>query len=609
MPASKAKSLLLVILGLSFWAAFHGMAPAYNGYDLELGSVQFPARQFARFGVLFSLLGSMGAVCVAVGLTGLFPKGKAREARWFVPIATLVGMLVPALIRFAVLQGGAITDDESAYRFSAELLASGRLTVESHPLRLFFDHAFIINDGRMYSQYFLGWPALMALSLPFGGAGYLNAIISGATVPGLYKLAEAFVGARWARLAVLLFLTAPMIQIAAATQMSHTLTLGLLVYAVLFGTMTERGSRPWVHAAFGLFLAMAFFVRPLSVVGVALPWGLLWLWRQVRGPRSWRNLLAFAVPVVALGAIFLWFNAELTGSPFKTAYQRAFEYATQNDFRFTHVGEHRAGQRVLATSGGLPEIIAIVSHALVRLNWSLFGWPASLLLLPFAIGARRSALWWASIGTYIVSHSWLHDPGVDSFGPTHWFEMALPVIMLTTLGCERATGWARAISGDFARFPAYLVASLIACSLLLFSPYRLQAVAEIGEMTTRPLRAIEDAGIENAVVFSDRPWAMRCVRHGVAPHHFVAWWPVNDPDFSNPVLWANHLSISQDRRLLDSFPGRTGYLASWNASSCKMSLIPMDEASEERTPNGFMRMKNGQRVLYTNDISPTGRAD
>ena len=321
MHATNVKPILMVLLGLSFWAAFHVMAPAYNGFDLELGSVQFPARQFARFAVLFGTLGFAGAVCVAVGLTELRPTWAERELRWFVPVAAGVGVLIPTLIRYGVLGGGVLTDDESVYRFSAELLASGRLSVESHPLRLFFDHAFIVNDGRMYPQYFLGWPVLMALSLPFGGPGYLNAIISGATVPGLYKLAEKLVGARWAKLAVVLFLSSPMIQIAAATQMSHTATLAFLVYAILFATMAQLGARPWTHAIFGLLLGVAFFIRPLSAVGLALPWGLLWLSQQARAPRHWRNILAFTLPVFVLAALFLWVNTELTGSAFKTGYQ------------------------------------------------------------------------------------------------------------------------------------------------------------------------------------------------------------------------------------------------------------------------------------------------
>ncbi|MGB5809420.1 MAG: hypothetical protein WBG86_02745 [Polyangiales bacterium] len=607
MRSTQVTSLLLLLLGLSFWAMFQFIGPVYGNYALGLGSIQFPATQFVRFAIIYGILGTAGAVCVAVAMTELRPHWQNRELTAFVPIATLIGVLVPAFIRFGVLGGGAITDDESAYRFSAELLASGRLTAPSHPLRLFFDHAFLVNDGRMFSQYFLGWPAIMALAVPFGADGYLNALISGATVPALYRLVEISVGKHWGRLAVLVFLTSPMLQVAAATQMSHTSVLAALVAAILFGTLALRGGRPRVHAAFGFFLALAFFIRPLSAVGVALPWGALWTWQQMRPGRRVPNILAFVAPVLVLGAVFLWVNAELTGSAFKTAYQRAFEYAADNNFRFTHVGEHRAGARVLSNSGGVAAMLATVTNGLVRLNLSLFGWPASLILLPVAVGLRKTSVWWASIGSYIVLHFWLHDPGIDSFGPTHWFEISLPILVLTTFACQRATRWAGAVSTDALRFPAYLVGAFMVASVFLFSPYRLKAVSDIGEMSTRPLAAVAEAGLRDAIVFADRPWAMRCVRLGVAPNHYVYWWPLNDPDFENSVLWANHLSLEADRALLKTFPGRTGYVTAWNASKCAMALIPLERAPTDRIPNGIMRSKNGSAWRYTDDIPVTGQ--
>ena len=46
----------------------------------------------------------------------------------------------------------------------AETLALGKLKIQSPPGPGFFDRTFMINDGFLYAQYFLGWPALM---MPF----------------------------------------------------------------------------------------------------------------------------------------------------------------------------------------------------------------------------------------------------------------------------------------------------------------------------------------------------------------------------------------------------------------------------------------------------------
>ncbi|MBW1831611.1 MAG: hypothetical protein JRJ10_07920 [Deltaproteobacteria bacterium] len=600
-PQSNTSALLWILLGLSFWAAFQFMAPAHDGYTLGLGNTDFPSYRFVVFTTFYALLGGVGAICLAIGMTRWRSKRSFGKTRWFLLVTTGLGVIVPVAIRWLVLQGGAVADDESVYRFSAELVASGRLTAPSHPLKLFFDHAFMVNDGRMFSQYFLGWPAIMAIGVPFGATGYVNCLVSAATVPALYELLKRTVGVDWARLGVLVFLTSPMIQIAAATEMSHTSALGILVYAMWFANLALHDGGPGTHFGFGLSLALAFFIRPASAVAVALPWGLLWLWRQV-SRREFVNILWFCIPAVGLAALFLFVNAEQTGSPFGTAYQRAFAYGIENGLRFSHVMPERADGTVMLGAGGIPELLSTVSSGLVRLNMSAFGWPLSFAFLPLAIGLQRASGWWASVGVYVVIHLGVFDAGIDTFGPTHWFEMALPVLVLTMLGCQRATKWAEEISPPHAALPRNLLLAFVAGSLLLFSPYRLRAVGEIGAMTLRAPDAVDRGNVHNAVVFVNRPWAARCNPDlGAPPRHFVFWWPVNDPDFENDVIWANHLSVEQDRRLLATFPGREGYISWWNAKPCELELIPLEAAAKMRMPNGHMGP-----ARYTDDHPATG---
>jgi hypothetical protein len=476
-------------------------------------------------------------------------------------------------------------------------------------MKLFFDHAFMANDGSTYSQYFLGWPAIMALGVPLKATGYVNAILSGATIPALYRLLKSFTDVRWARLGVLIFLTSPMIQIAAATEMSHTSSLFALTYALMLADLALRRSVPYASAGFGLFLGAAFFIRPLSAIGVGLPWAIMWLWHQFRSnERPLANVVAFCVPVFALATLFLVANARQTGSPLIVAYQGAFDYGVQNGFRFTHALPSRQCDTPNFVGWNPPRMLGTVTNGLLRLNISLFGWPLSFAFVPAAIGLRRAWLWWASIATYILAHLNLLDPGVDTFGPPHWFEMSLAVLALTVLGGERATKWAHQISAEYTRLPANLVVAFILGSVFLFSPYRLRAVAEIAMMTGEPLQVVKRAKIHNAVIFSSRPWAMNCHRAiSHPPRHFVFWWPVNNPDFDDDVIWANHLSVDQDRKLMATFSGRDGYIALWNRSSCTIELVPIEEAEQEDIPNGLMGGYGGPAQRYSEDHLVTGR--
>ena len=113
--------------------------------------------------------------------------------------------------------------------------------------------------------------------------------------------------------------------------------------------------------------------------------------------------------------------------------------------------------------------------------------------------------------------------------------------------------------------------------------------------------------MHNAVVFVNRPWAAHCDPDvSPTPKHFVFWWPPNDPDFENDVIWANHLSIHQDQKLMAKFPGRAGYISWWDREECAVKLMTLGAAAEIGFPNGFMGPHFGNIRRYTDDLPATG---
>ena len=143
--------------------------------------------------------------------------------------------------------------------FAARLLAAGKLSVPSPPLKLFFDHGFFINDGRLRPFGFLGWPALMAPGVWLGIPGLMNAVYFAASVPPLFLSARTLLGSAWARLALLLWVSSPFLIALAATE-------------AFFGSALEDDV---VREAFALFLQhrqMAKVARELNERGL-LPRG------------------------------------------------------------------------------------------------------------------------------------------------------------------------------------------------------------------------------------------------------------------------------------------------------------------------------------------------
>jgi hypothetical protein len=99
-----------------------------------------------------------------------------------------------------------------------------------------------------------------------------------------------------------------------------------------------------------------------------------------------------------------------------------------------------------------------------------------------------------------------------------------------------------------------------------------------------PFAAVREAGLGRAVVFAPRPFTPQCI---AAPTgHFLFFRPNNDPALRADVLWVNHLSVEEDRRLMARFPGRRGWLLRW-LPGCRASLRPLDEIAPGSVPDGL----------------------
>jgi hypothetical protein len=610
----RVAALLTLLAGATCWAAVLGVAPHYGDFVFDLGSITYLAPGYATFVMYHLFLGGLGALLTGIGVARLLRAPHLEKLaslvggpdRTFLVAATSFAFLVPVAVRLWVLQDAPLTDDESAYRFMAQVLAGGSVTAASPEHKLFYDRLFMINDGRLFAQYFLGWPALMAPAVPLGMTGYVNAVMSALTVPAAHYVGTRLAGPRWGRITVGLYLVAPMLVVGAATELSHTSCLCMIAWshAALEKTRERPGWRA-AHFGFGLFFAAAFFIRPLSALAIGLP--LLWVWlRASTARRDKAGMISFAVPAAVLAVLFLWVNVEQTGSALKPAYQYLIEYAKQNGFRFS---DWHAGTDVTVRNmsfGGPLEALGLMGAGLVRLNTALLGWPVSVAFVPITLGIRRARLLWACIGCFLLFHFPLSDLGVDTFGPVHYTELAWPVLLLTTLGIKVGWLWLRRLRPRqtwLVRLPGTFAMASVAAALLLYVPARIATLSVIADDVNAPFKAVRVGKLGPAVIFSPRPFTPRCDRHGPTPRHFVFWRPNNDPQLQNETLWVNHLSLRADRELMKQFPNRRGWILRYH--ECQPRLERLDGLSEGEVENGWIgnRMTPGGVVpeMYTDE--------
>jgi hypothetical protein len=566
--------------------AFGAIGDTYFGsWVLDLGSLSLPNVRHTYFLFWWTLLGTAAAGFIVVGVTRLMALTRRADAssrdvgsgdRAWIAVLSSAVFVVAVGIRALVLRGAPLTDDESAYRFMAEVLASGRLWVDSPPLKEFFDRVFMINDGRMYGQYFIGWSALMVPGVYVGATGYMNALYAALAVPALYGVVRRLAGPSAARVATLLYLASPMLMVGSATEMSHPSCLTALAwsyYCLLRGR--ERPQAWWTHAGVAFSFGVAFLIRPTSALGVGLPVLVAWLWTTMRAPAAprARALVAFGVPAVVLAGVFFGVNVAQNGSPFVTSYARMQVY--MKEVGYENVGWSAASppsslNDYLLPNRNVRKALAGTSVALARLVYDLFATPVTLMLVGFAWALRPARLAWLSAACFVGIHFFAPDSGVDTFGPVHYYELALPLLLLCGVGFARLSeglqAWRPAMP---AGWPLALVSAVVLVSLVGFAPARFAAVSRIAAHANLPADAVRQARLSNAIVFTA---GLFVPQQCIAPtRHFDLFRPNNDPWLENDVLWANHLGWETDQDLLKRFPGRTGYLLMWK--DCRPQLM------------------------------------
>jgi hypothetical protein len=599
-----------ILAGYLFLLAFHKVGEDfYDGYVLDLGSISWPMPRYVIFAGLWAIFATGAAGFLGLGLarfvsldgrgTSFTDRSSRGSDLCWIALGSLAGLAIPLVLRAVLLQGAPLTDDESAYRFQAELLASGRLRGISPPLKLFFDRSFMINDGHLYAGYFLGWPTLLVPGVWLGVPGMVNAVYSALTVPPLFLVARRLTSSFWAKVGVLLYLFSPMLMVSAATELSHTSCIMALGWMTWFVFRSRDEDAPWwSHAGAASLFSVAFFNRPLAALGIALPLLIWWLLGRRALPRrqAAASLAAFLVPALVMGCLFLTANKLQNGSFTTTSYQRYDAYIIENGYRFTY-GDAKYVDYYLRR----PPITALPALGvcpLFRLSFDLFGWPSSFFLTFFA-GTRRKAglLWLSALSFFTMEHVALpFDSGIDSFGPVHYSEVAWPILLLSVLGlralCAKARAWSSfdntvPLSVQRVRewFPLTLTAALVLVTLAGFVVVRFNSVARIASNVNMPDEAVKSAGLHHATVFSQRPFAPNC--RSKPTNHFVLWRPNNDPDLTNDILWVNHISVDQDRRLMEYFPDRKGYVLQWMLP-CNPQLLPLDSLQPGTVPDGYI---------------------
>ena len=412
-------------------------------------------------------------------------KEKPRKAwTWdlFVLLAAMWVVLIAGTLSLFFYEAHPHVPDEVIYHYHARYFAEGMLTTPAPPIPEAFSIYLIpYKEGRWYSPFPPGWPAVLAIGFLLGLPWLVNPVLGGLNILLTYALLREIYSLRTARLSVLLLCVSPWYIFMSMNFMAHTATLTFALVAAL-GIVWARNTQKTIWAVLaGCAVGITSLVRPLDGLAVMIVLS-LWAWVPSGQRMKVSSFAAFIVGTVFFGAMILPYNNALTGDstvfPLTAYYE---EYFSPNAFSLGF-GPDRGLDWPIDPWPGYSMIEAGVNATLnmFSMNVELFGWSTGslmILALFLASGVLLSRDHLMLVPVLVISglYSLFWYSGGPDFGPRYWYLMVVPLVALTARGIHFLETITPRMSGSSAFRNGrvlVLVFSLCSLSLVNYIPWR-----------------------------------------------------------------------------------------------------------------------------------------
>lgn len=479
-------------------------------------------------------------------------------------VLCLFAIIAAALVGGNVFDNMAHLEDEFAYVWQAQAISRGDLTVPSPDFPDHFMVPFVVDyKGRRFGKYPLGWPALLSLGVRLGIRSWVNPLLAGLAVWLTYRLGKRIQNEKVGLLAAGLTLTSPLFLIQTGTLLSHPWSLVLSMVFILCwyeGISAEdrrSGGVYWLSAVLGgSCLGLLGLTRPLTMVGMAIPFGIHGLFLLARGDTLQRKrvILTGAVALTLGSLHFLWQWA-LTGDFFKNPYTLWWPY--------DKVG-FGPGYGVMEGGHNLRLAWWNTKHSLRTGLSDLFGWgKLSWLFLPFGLWAFRKntrALLLGSLFPGLVMVYGAYWVGSWLLGPRYYFSALPGMSIFTAAGIITVGGWSlergRSIlhtrRGWRKLQPLLTTAAvfmLLAANIFFYLPVRFQGLHGLYGIQREDLRPFQTEEVRELapalIIVHSEQWMP-----------YGSYLELTTPYFDTPFLFAWNLGQKRDAALTAAYQGR-----------------------------------------------------
>ncbi|MFZ5912355.1 MAG: hypothetical protein ACOYYU_20310 [Chloroflexota bacterium] len=445
-------------------------------------------------------------------------------------------------------------EDEMAYVWQAQAIAGGRMALPSPPQPKSFLTPFVIDyHGQRFGKYPPGWPAALALGIATGLRDWVNPALAGLGIWLLYLLAKRITSPTIGLLAVILMLTSPMFWLLSGSLLSHAWSLAVTLGFALawLDTFSGRGAQvsfpAWITVAIaGLSLGVLALTRPMTAVGVGLPFFIHGLVLLARGDRSTRiRVLAVGLLAALVGVLLFGWQFAVTGDPLHNPYTLWWKY-DKIGFGLGY-GRWKDGHNL--------------EHAWYNIRYSLMepngtgddilGWGNLwCVFLPFGLWAlRRKTAAWLAAGIFpgaLLAYVpyWI---GSWQYGPRYYYEGMISITLVSAAGIA----W---LAGDGLRIRKVLVSLalivLLGVNLFNYLPGRLwemHGMYRIDRSMLEPFYTDEAKQHTPALVIVH--WKKEWTEYG-------GLLELQNAQLDTPFIFAMHRNSVADEELSKAFPGR-----------------------------------------------------
>jgi hypothetical protein len=212
-------------------------------------------------------------------------------------ILAFFAFFMAALVSRTVFDRLPHLEDEVTYIYQARIFARGDVVVETPQPRGAYWQPFVVDyEGNRFGKYTPGWPALLSVGVNLGQTWVINAFCGMLTVALVYRLGRDILNPDVGLIAAALTAFSPMALLQNATLMGHPsalfyFTLFMFAYWHMEKSTRVGKKRPgllWGILA-GVGLGLLVINRPLSAIGVTLPFILWSTLRAFSAAWDWRN--------------------------------------------------------------------------------------------------------------------------------------------------------------------------------------------------------------------------------------------------------------------------------------------------------------------------------